>query len=109
MVYSSRSGRSAQARLRRLLMEQSNGCRSFKGSHLALMVELLAGPLVGGAVADKASSGNWGNLVRPPPRARRTAISDRHCYRRPLPCSSILLTGHDVGSTLPAEKPMANH
>lgn len=27
------------------------------------MVELLAGPLVGGAVADKAKSGNWGNLV----------------------------------------------
>ena len=28
-------------------------CRSYKGSHLALLVELLAGPLVGGAIADK--------------------------------------------------------
>jgi LDH2 family malate/lactate/ureidoglycolate dehydrogenase len=37
--------------------------RSYKGSHLALMVELLAGPLVGGAVVDKATSDNWGNLV----------------------------------------------
>jgi hypothetical protein len=27
--------------------------RSYKGSHLALLVELLAGPLVGGAIADK--------------------------------------------------------
>lgn len=29
------------------------GCRSYKGSHLALLIELLAGPLVGGAIADK--------------------------------------------------------
>ena len=34
-----------------------------KGSGLALMVELLAGPLVGAAVADKVAEANWGNLV----------------------------------------------
>lgn len=38
-------------------------CRSHKGSNLALMVELLAGPLVGAAVADKLEERNWGNLV----------------------------------------------
>ncbi|GIL55171.1 hypothetical protein Vafri_10770 [Volvox africanus] len=37
--------------------------RSYKGSNLALMVELLAGPLVGAAVADKLEERNWGNLV----------------------------------------------
>jgi len=37
--------------------------KSYKGSNLALMVELLAGPLVGAAVADKLSEKNWGNLV----------------------------------------------
>jgi len=36
---------------------------SHKGSNLALMVELLAGPLVGAAVADKLEAKNWGNLV----------------------------------------------
>jgi LDH2 family malate/lactate/ureidoglycolate dehydrogenase len=38
-------------------------CRSHKGSNLALMVELLAGPLVGAAVADKLEERNWGNLL----------------------------------------------
>lgn len=38
-------------------------CRSHKGSNLALMVELLAGPLVGAAVADKLEERNWGNLI----------------------------------------------
>ena len=38
-------------------------CRSHKGSSLALMVELLAGPLVGAAVADKLEERNWGNLL----------------------------------------------
>ena len=37
--------------------------RSYKGSNIALMVELLAGPLVGGAVQDKLGSKNWGNLM----------------------------------------------
>ena len=37
--------------------------KSYKGSNLALMVELLAGPLVGAAVADKLAERNWGNLV----------------------------------------------
>eukprot|EP00879_Flechtneria_rotunda_P019986 GHRR01021013.1.p1 GENE.GHRR01021013.1~~GHRR01021013.1.p1 ORF type:complete len:769 (+),score=330.87 GHRR01021013.1:305-2611(+) len=37
--------------------------RSHKGSNLALMVELLAGPLVGAAVADKLEERNWGNLL----------------------------------------------
>jgi cystathionine beta-lyase len=36
---------------------------SHKGSALALMVEILAGPLVGAAVLDKAAAGDWGNLV----------------------------------------------
>ena len=35
----------------------------YKSSNLALMVELLAGPLVGAAIADKMSEKNWGNLV----------------------------------------------
>jgi LDH2 family malate/lactate/ureidoglycolate dehydrogenase len=34
-----------------------------KGSGLALMVEVLAGPLVGAAVADKLAERNHGNLV----------------------------------------------
>ena len=38
-------------------------CRSHKGSHLALMVELLAGPLVGAAFQDKIAQANWGNLL----------------------------------------------
>jgi LDH2 family malate/lactate/ureidoglycolate dehydrogenase len=37
--------------------------KSYKGSNLALMVELLAGPLVGAAVADKLTERNWGNLI----------------------------------------------
>eukprot|EP00899_Mesostigma_viride_P015494 jgi/Mesvir1/23946/Mv10717-RA.1 len=36
---------------------------SYKGSNLSLMVEILAGPLVGAAVADKLEERNWGNLV----------------------------------------------
>ncbi len=39
------------------------GARSYKGSHLALTVEILAGALAGGAIQDKARSANWGNLV----------------------------------------------
>ena len=38
-------------------------CRDHKGSGLALMVELLAGALVGGAVQEKQHSRNWGCLV----------------------------------------------
>lgn len=38
-------------------------CRSYKGSNIALMIELLAGPLVGGAVQDKLGSRNLGNLM----------------------------------------------
>jgi L-2-hydroxycarboxylate dehydrogenase (NAD+) len=37
--------------------------RSFKGSHLALMVELLAGALTGAAMTDKLAANNWGSLV----------------------------------------------
>jgi cysteine-S-conjugate beta-lyase len=41
--------------------------RSFDGTHkgsaLALMVEILAGPLVGAAVLDKAAAKDWGNLI----------------------------------------------
>jgi len=36
---------------------------SYKGSALALFVELLAGPLVGAAVADKMEEKSWGNLT----------------------------------------------
>lgn len=46
-----------------LLLCCSCSCRSHKGSNLALMVELLAGPLVGAAVADKLEQRNWGNLL----------------------------------------------
>ncbi len=38
-------------------------CRSHKGSHLALIVELLAGPLVAAAWSDKIAHANWGNLL----------------------------------------------
>lgn len=37
--------------------------RGFKGSHLALMVELLAGALTGAAMTDKLAAQNWGSLV----------------------------------------------
>ncbi len=37
--------------------------RSYKGSNIALMVELLGGALAGGDVEDKWARGNWGNLV----------------------------------------------
>jgi LDH2 family malate/lactate/ureidoglycolate dehydrogenase len=37
--------------------------RSFKGSHLALMVELLAGALSGAAMTDKERNKNWGSFV----------------------------------------------
>lgn len=37
--------------------------RSFKGSHLALMVELLAGSWTGAAMTDKKTANNWGSLV----------------------------------------------
>ena len=37
--------------------------RGYKSSNLALMVELLAGPLVGAAHMNKLSAKNWGNLV----------------------------------------------
>jgi LDH2 family malate/lactate/ureidoglycolate dehydrogenase len=37
--------------------------RSYKGSHLGLMVELLAGALTGAAMNDKKASGNWGTTV----------------------------------------------
>jgi len=37
--------------------------RGYKSSNLALMVELLAGPLVGGAHLSKLTAKNWGNLV----------------------------------------------
>jgi L-2-hydroxycarboxylate dehydrogenase (NAD+) len=37
--------------------------RGFKGSHLALMVELLAGALTGAAMENKGAAENWGSLV----------------------------------------------
>jgi LDH2 family malate/lactate/ureidoglycolate dehydrogenase len=37
--------------------------RSYKGSHLALMVELLAGALTGASMTDKNNSNNWGTLI----------------------------------------------
>ena len=37
--------------------------RSYKGSHLALMIELLAGAFTGAAMEDKGSSNNRGSLV----------------------------------------------
>ena len=37
--------------------------RSHKGSHLALLVELLTGGLACGAMTQKAAAGNWANLV----------------------------------------------
>lgn len=46
-----------------LELDMSVHCRSYKGSNIALMIELLAGPLVGGAVQDKLGSRNWGNLM----------------------------------------------
>jgi LDH2 family malate/lactate/ureidoglycolate dehydrogenase len=37
--------------------------RSYKGSHIALMVELLAGALTGGAMENKGPARNWGSLI----------------------------------------------
>ena len=37
--------------------------RSYKGSHLALMIELIAGALTGASMQDKKQSKNWGTLV----------------------------------------------
>lgn len=37
--------------------------RNFKGSHLALMIELLAGALNGASMSDKMNNPNWGSLV----------------------------------------------
>lgn len=37
--------------------------RGYKSSNLAMMVELIAGPLVGGAHTNKLAAKNWGNLV----------------------------------------------
>ena len=37
--------------------------RGHKGSHLALMVELLAGALTGAAMSDKHVNNNWGSLI----------------------------------------------
>ena len=37
--------------------------RSYKSSHLALMVEFLAGALSGSAMEDKMESKNWGNFI----------------------------------------------
>jgi L-2-hydroxycarboxylate dehydrogenase (NAD+) len=37
--------------------------RSYKGSHLAFLIEVLGGAMVGGAVFDKKASNNWGNLM----------------------------------------------
>jgi LDH2 family malate/lactate/ureidoglycolate dehydrogenase len=35
----------------------------YKSSNLALIIELLAGPLVGAAIENKLSAKNWGNLI----------------------------------------------
>jgi len=37
--------------------------RNYKGSHIAMMVELLAGALTGGAMENKGPSRNWGSLI----------------------------------------------
>ncbi|CAE7724163.1 mdh [Symbiodinium microadriaticum] len=37
--------------------------RSYKGSHLALMIELIAGAMTGASMEDKKQSQNWGTLV----------------------------------------------
>lgn len=37
--------------------------RNYKGSHIALMVELLAGALTGGAMENKGPARNWGSLI----------------------------------------------
>jgi LDH2 family malate/lactate/ureidoglycolate dehydrogenase len=37
--------------------------RSYKGSHLALMIELLAGAMTGAPMMDKKESKSWGSLV----------------------------------------------
>lgn len=37
--------------------------RNYKGSHLALVIELLAGAWTGAAMSDKVKAKNWGSLV----------------------------------------------
>ncbi|CAL8468529.1 g8069 [Coccomyxa elongata] len=80
--------------------------RSYKGSALALMVEILGGALAGGAVEDKGAARNWGSLVTAIDpaslggaaafRARVSALLRRIKAARPAPgVSEIRLPGEN--------------
>ncbi|GBF88229.1 cystathionine beta-lyase [Raphidocelis subcapitata] len=87
---------------------------SHKGSNLALMVELLAGPLVGAATADKLAAKNWGNLVialdpellgdREEIRARMQVVLDRVKSAPRLPGVDEILLPGERGSRLAASR-----
>lgn len=69
--------------------------RSYKGSHLALMIELLAGAFTGASMENKLASENWGSLVlviRPDILgdkdqflASASTMCDRVKHAKPLP------------------------
>eukprot|EP00195_Chlamydomonas_chlamydogama_P003675 CAMPEP_0202914340 /NCGR_PEP_ID=MMETSP1392-20130828/62857_1 /ASSEMBLY_ACC=CAM_ASM_000868 /TAXON_ID=225041 /ORGANISM="Chlamydomonas chlamydogama, Strain SAG 11-48b" /LENGTH=870 /DNA_ID=CAMNT_0049605955 /DNA_START=5 /DNA_END=2617 /DNA_ORIENTATION=+ len=88
--------------------------RSHKGSHLALMVELLAGPLVGAAVADKLEERNWGNLViaidpgllgdRDAIRQRSQVVLDRVRNAERMPGVDEIMLPGERGNRLAAQR-----
>lgn len=87
--------------------------RGHKGSHLALMVELLAGAFTGAAMQDKAQAKNWGSLViaiRPDILGdaedflqRATEMCDRVKGAKLLPTESELFLPGERGDRLEAE------
>ena len=79
-------------------------CRDHKGSGMALILEILSGALVGGAMEDKHGSKNWGCLVAavdPGLFGDRAAFADRvqlavsrvKGARKQEGCQEILLPG----------------
>lgn len=88
--------------------------RSHKGSNLALMVELLAGPLVGAAVADKLEQRNWGNLLLAVDpellgdaesiRARTQVVLDRVKGAERLPGVDEILLPSERGNRVAAQR-----
>ncbi len=87
--------------------------RSFKGSHLALMVELLAGALTGAAMENKNEAHNWGSLViaidpavmGPPEdfQASAAVMCERVKNAKRLPGSPELFLPGERGDALAAE------
>lgn len=87
--------------------------RGYKGSHLAFMVELLAGAFTGAAMEDKAQAKNWGSLIiviRPDILGdaddflqRATEMCDRVKRAKLLPTEEELFLPGERGDRLEAE------